>query len=406
MQHQSYHQQGSVYLVVLASAMLLMVVGVSAVIGSRLQRRAYAGYQNASNASPIAMSGIDLVMHEIGTNPYWRRDFKNGLWWENRDLGAGLATITVTDPSDSSLAVNPNQPVRILSQAQVGTAQSTYQVDLNPAPVDEHATTYAMMQLRPLAYWPMKEPSGSVAYDLSYRYFGSYTGGVTLKTGPGPNADQTPYFDGNDDVVVVGHHDDMLLDNGSIAVWFQIHGNSNRHYGIFTKDADSVGEGGHMALYVTDSKKIRAKLQSTSTTYDIDHPDEVRHFIWYHAVMTWGSEGFHLYVNGQLVGTNAYTGGLGTSSGGLGNHEPIAIGATTRDTLDRSLVGIKEYFQGYIYQAGIFDRQLNTDEVKTLFDAGGLYRPLRIIPGSYQEVVDTSVVITAPEDVEGLEAPK
>lgn len=349
MQHQPYRQQGSVYLVVLASAMLLMVVGVSAVIGSRLQRRAYAGYQQASDASPIAMSGIDLVMHEIGTNPYWRRDFKNGIWWNNRDLGAGLTTMTVTDPTDSSLAVNPNQPIRILSQAQLGIAQSAYQVDLQPAPINQNATTYAMMQLRPIAYWSLKETAGIVADDRSYRYDGTFTGGVMLKSGPGPNNDWAPYFDGNNDVVLIGHHNDMLLDNGSLAVWFQIHGNEARHYGIFTKDADSTGEGGHMALYVTDSKKIRAKIQSTNTTYNIDHPDDVRHFIWYHAVITWGNAGFQFYVNGKLIGTDPYTGGLGTSSGGPGNHEPIAIGANTRDTLDRSLVGIKEFFQGYIY---------------------------------------------------------
>lgn len=52
----------------------------------------------------------------------------------------------------------------------------------------------------------------------------------------------------------------------------------------------------------------------------------------------------------------------------------------------------------------MFDRQLTAAEIKTLFDAGGLYRPLRIVPGSYQEVVDTSVVITNPEDVEAFVA--
>ena len=44
---------------------------------------------------------------------------------------------------------------------------------------------------------------------------------------------------------------------------------------------------------------------------------------WYRIAFSWGENGMKLHLNGHLVASDSYDGGLGKSSGGLGNREEI-----------------------------------------------------------------------------------
>ena len=51
---------------------------------------------------------------------------------------------------------------------------------------------------------------------------------------------------------------------------------------------------------------------------------------WHHAAMSFGSDGMVLYLDGEIMASKAsYKGGLGSSSGGVGNKEPLVIGGNT-----------------------------------------------------------------------------
>ena len=59
-----------------------------------------------------------------------------------------------------------------------------------------------------------------------------------------------------------------------------------------------------------------------------------------------------------LVASDPYTGGLGTTSGGSGNYEPMAIGAATWLSDDLAITGWTAPFQGVIDDLRIFDHEL------------------------------------------------
>ena len=81
---------------------------------------------------------------------------------------------------------------------------------------------------------------------------------------------------------------------------------------------------------LTTSGRLNLRLQSASGDQELySSSGSVAAGQWHHVVVTFGDAGMQLYLDGSLVDSDAYTGGLGTTSGGSGNYEPIAIGANT-----------------------------------------------------------------------------
>lgn len=70
--------------------------------------------------------------------------------------------------------------------------------------------------------------------------------------------------------------------------------------------------------------------------------------MWYHVHVSFGEDGLSLLLNDTEVDTDPYTGGLGTSSGGSGNTEPIVLGARQDDTNDETSSGASDFFDGLI----------------------------------------------------------
>ena len=105
---------------------------------------------------------------------------------------------------------------------------------------------------------------------------------------------------------------------------------------------------------------------------------------------SFGAEGMQLYLNGNRVDTNPYTGGTGTTSGGAGNFEPIAIGANTWVSGDLTVTPLVEYFDGRIDEVAIFGTQLSATDINRL--SGGATQ-------NYTLDEDASVSVPASEGV-------
>ena len=73
-------------------------------------------------------------------------------------------------------------------------------------------------------------------------------------------------------------------------------------------------------------------------------------------------------MNGELVGINAYAGGL------IGNREPIVIGGTNwenrNDSGDLAKQKISHPFNGYIDEVAIFGQALTAQHILQLMAAG------------------------------------
>ncbi len=100
---------------------------------------------------------------------------------------------------------------------------------------------------------------------------------------------------------------------------------------------------------------------------------------WYHVAVSFGAQGMKLYLNGVLVGTNAYAGGM------QGNGEALVIGGSVKthegSSSDRSKLRITESFNGYIDEVAFFGAQLAVDELRRVREAGPMALAAAASPG-------------------------
>jgi len=236
------------------------------------------------------------------------------------------------------------------------------------ASADEYGNTVNSMN--PLAYWRLGESSGTTAADEQGLANGTYQNGVTLGQSGAIGDDTAAEFDGSNDYVEVAHDDALLLDNGTVSLWFNASDVSS-HQGLFSKDSTGFDTGGHIHIHV-QSSRLKVRLQSDTTSYTVQS-DSLDTNTWYHAAFSFGSDGMKLYINGVLADTDSYTGGLGPTSGDIGNYEPLAIGANTWQTDDTSITPLQGYFDGLIDEVVVFDTQLSESDIQQLADNQLLY---------------------------------
>lgn len=112
------------------------------------------------------------------------------------------------------------------------------------------------------------------------------------------------------------------------------------------------------------------RLQSTNKSYYIRTKKLIHKHTWYHLAFTFGEAGMKLYLNGQLVGENQFTGGL------IGNKEPIVIGGSIRtnrnDSGNLSKLKISQPFDGHIDEVAFFGEALSTEQIQQLLKNGPL----------------------------------
>lgn len=169
------------------------------------------------------------------------------------------------------------------------------------------------------------------------------------------------YFDGQVDVLEFPHKPEYLMANGTIALSFNATEVSTIQ-GLFSKDSSGYDTGGHVHIYIKSSR-VKVRLQSLGSSYYITSNTTIQPNTWYDVAVSFGSGGMKLYLNGVEVGSRSYTGGLGTSSGGAGNHEPIVIGASAVQSGNQVSTNLKDYFEGMIAGVSI--------EQETLMAANG-----------------------------------
>ena len=216
----------------------------------------------------------------------------------------------------------------------------------------------------PTAYWRLGEGSGSIAFDQVGALNGTYHGGVGLNEAGAVAGDSAAHFwVQGPGYVEIPHSDDLLLDSGTIAFWFKDTG-SIRMAGLLSKDSSGYDTGGHLTVY-TEQQGLSVRLQSTNESYFVQSDPFVLDQ-WYRAAFTFGPAGMNLYVDGLLADSNSYTGGLGSTSGGVGNFEPLVLGANSWVSGNRTSGPLQDYYSGLLDEVAIFDYALTPEEVRQL----------------------------------------
>ena len=171
-------------------------------------------------------------------------------------------------------------------------------------------------------------------------------------------------FDGSGDYIEIPHDDAYLVDNGTVEMWFNPDDASDRQ-GLFSKDSSGYDDGGHLTIWVDDNE-VRVRLQTDDQSYYVSG-GTVTDGDWNHLSFSFGDDGMQLFVNGELVDTESHTGGLGSSSGGTGNTEPIVIGSNAWSSGNGTTNNLREFFSGSIDEVVLYGSQLDQTEVDALY---------------------------------------
>lgn len=217
----------------------------------------------------------------------------------------------------------------------------------------------------PLARWALDDTDGSTASDSVGNHDGSVFGGTVVSQS---GANGTAYFfDGSDDHVEVSHHNDFLLDEGSVSFWFNAEAMSGTQ-ALISKDSNGYDNGGHLHVYLEGST-LKVRFQSTSQSYTIMSPSGLSADTWYHGVFTFGNDGMRLYLDGVEADNDAYTGGMATTSGGTGNYEPMIFGAGTWSSGNLTKSSLNQHYEGKLDQVALFDEQLSASLVQAMYQS-------------------------------------
>jgi len=125
--------EGSIYVHVLTSSLLLAIIGLGSIYANRVQVRLCRLIRDAAVARTCAASAIELGLLHVKLDSNWRTAWPNGTWMQDKPLGAGTFTLQGTDPQDNDLADSPYDALVLTGIGAKGVARHKTQVVLVPA---------------------------------------------------------------------------------------------------------------------------------------------------------------------------------------------------------------------------------------------------------------------------------
>jgi len=123
---------GSVYLHVLASSVLVTVIGLAALATVRIQMRSALRAQDGAEARNCAVSAVELGLLFVTRDPNWRTTWSNGVWLSDKPLDDAMFTLEGIDPHDNDLTDSNYEPLVLTGIGTKGIARHKTQVTLVP----------------------------------------------------------------------------------------------------------------------------------------------------------------------------------------------------------------------------------------------------------------------------------
>lgn len=137
-------RSGGVYLAVLGAALIVGLMGLSALMGQRIQNRILTNATDMRQAENNASAAVELALLAMKQDTNWRTTYTNGNWFTNRGTTQGICTANVTDPLDASLSNNPDDPVTVLGIGYCGKAEQRLTTTIDPRKEPISSLRYAV----------------------------------------------------------------------------------------------------------------------------------------------------------------------------------------------------------------------------------------------------------------------
>ncbi len=122
-----YRRRGVGYVYFLSTTMLVAVIGLSALMYARIQRRSAQGGDHSLAARFYAQSALELGFAVIHLDPNWRTNLGSGIWISDQPIGDGTLSLDVSILDDGD--GNPDDDPALL----VGTGvhgQATHRIEV------------------------------------------------------------------------------------------------------------------------------------------------------------------------------------------------------------------------------------------------------------------------------------
>jgi len=123
---------GSIYIHVLASSLLVTIIGLGALAAVRVEMRSARLACDYGEARACAVSAVELGLLHVRQDPNWRTTWSSGTWLEDKPLGGGRFTLLGIDPQDNLLDDSESDPLVLTGTGTRGIARHKAQVMLVP----------------------------------------------------------------------------------------------------------------------------------------------------------------------------------------------------------------------------------------------------------------------------------
>jgi len=117
---------------VVGTATIVMVVGLSALTAQRITRRAAIGSEDFAKAHIYAQSAIDLGLLTCNTDKTWRNVKPSGTWFVDVPFGRGTIRLEAVDPVDGNLSTGSDDPVVFTGYGTIADAEYRLSVQARP----------------------------------------------------------------------------------------------------------------------------------------------------------------------------------------------------------------------------------------------------------------------------------
>ena len=134
-------RRGSTYVLVLSTATMVTIIGLSGLMASRVQFRVAGAEEETVKARLHAQSVVDIVAFRVSGDPLWRTNHTHDTWTANEGLGELDFKYKLVDKVDTDLANDPTHAVRLHAQASVGNVTRVYSLDLAPVTAGQNVVT-------------------------------------------------------------------------------------------------------------------------------------------------------------------------------------------------------------------------------------------------------------------------
>lgn len=351
-------RRGSIYVATLGVSMLVTTIAVAGLSVARLERRAMETSGSSVEAMNAIRSGVEIGIEHLNATPNWR--VKSSLL-HSGDLFGVQTDVVAVDAYDSSLTDGACDSVLVVVSGSVGASLERFALRIDPRITETMSETIDAM--RPVSYWPLRNLTTSFASNVrESTFYGQIIGDVLTNGGACEWCYDAPTFSGGG-YIEIAHRGLYELDEGSVSMWFYAN-QLGGVQGLLSKDDAVRGDGELMLALNEDQLWLEFASGKGGSAMKVTG---VAKGTWHHVVVSFGSAGLALYLDGQLAGEEpSMTTGLGTIGNTDVSQNPLLLAVLSSGSTPGTLDVLEHPFYGKLRDVALFAYNLTDQQIKQI----------------------------------------